>query len=133
MENFGTNTFNPQWNFGYGLSYTTFTYSNLTLDKTRINKNDSINVSVTVKNTGNLPGKEVVQLYLSDLYGSVSRPNKQLKGFEKIFLNPEESKIVKFVVTQNDLSFIGRNNKRIVEPGAFKVTIDKLSRGFTLK
>ena len=133
MENFGTNTFNPQWNFGYGLSYTTFTYSNLTLDKTRINKNDSINVSVTVKNTGNLPGKEVVQLYLSDLYGSVSRPNKQLKGFEKIFLNPEESKIVKFVITQNDLSFIGRNNKRIVEPGEFKVTIDKLSRGFTLK
>jgi len=132
MENFGTNTFNPQWNIGYGLSYTTFAYSNLTFDKSRINKNDSLNVSVTVKNTGNLPGKEVVQLYISDLYGSVSRPNKQLKGFEKIYLNPEESKIVKFVITQNDLSFIGRNNKRIVEPGEFKITIDKLSRGFTL-
>ena len=133
MENFGTNTFNPQWNFGYGLSYTTFTYSNLTLHKSLINKNDSINVSVTVKNTGNLPGKEVVQLYLSDLYGSVSRPNKQLKGFEKIFLNPEESKIVKFVITQNDLSFIGRNNRRIIEPGEFNVIVDKLSGSFTLK
>jgi beta-glucosidase len=132
MENFGTNAFNPQWNFGYGLSYTKFEYSNLTIDKTTINKEDSLHVSVTVKNTGILSGKEVVQLYISDLYGSVSRPNKQLKGFEKISLNPGESKIVRFIISQNDLSFIGRNNKRIVEPGDFKVIIDKLSEQFTL-
>ena len=132
MENFGTNSFNPQWNFGYGLSYTKFEYSNLTLDKTIINKEDSIHVSVSVKNTGMVPGKEVVQLYISDLYGSVSRPNKQLKGFEKITLNPGERKIVRFTISQNDLSFIGRKNKRIVEPGDFNIIIDNLSERFTL-
>ena len=132
MENFGTSSFNQQWNFGYGLSYTKFEYSNLTLDKTITNKDDSIHVSVSVKNTGMVPGKEVVQLYISDLYGSVSRPNKQLKGFEKITLNPGERKIVRFTISQNDLSFIGRKNKRIVEPGDFNIIIDNLSERFTL-
>ena len=133
LENLNGNVFNPQWNFGYGLSYTNFEYSNLSLNKDVINKNDPVEVSVTVKNTGKIAGKEAVQLYLSDLVGSVSRPNKQLKGFEKIYLNPGESKNVKFTITPDDLSFIGRNNKRIIEPGDFVVKIENLTKKFTLK
>ena len=83
--------------------------------------------------SGKIAGKEAVQLYLSDLVGSVSRPNKQLKGFEKIYLNPGESKNVKFTITPDDLSFIGRNNKRIIEPGDFVVKIENLTKKFTLK
>ncbi len=133
LEKFDTNDYDPQWAFGYGLSYTTFSYSNLKLDKKEIKETEDINVSVDVKNTGNMEASEVVQLYLCDLYGSVSRPNKQLKGFEKISLKPGEIKTVNFVINKDHLSFIGRDNKRIVEPGEFDVMINNLKDKFTLK
>jgi beta-glucosidase len=122
----------PEWEFGYGLSYTTFEFSDLRIDKEEINRNDEIKVTVNVKNTGDKPGKEVVQLYLTDLYASVSRPNKQLKGFSKILLKPGETKQVEFTIKQEHLSFIGRDNKRIVEPGEFNITIGNLSKVFKL-
>jgi beta-glucosidase len=122
----------PEWGFGFGLSYTTFEISDLRIDKEKINKNDEIKVTVNVKNTGDKPGKEVVQLYLTDLYASVSRPNKQLKGFSKILLKPGEIKQVEFTIKQEHLSFIGRDNKRIVEPGEFNITIGNLSKVFKL-
>jgi beta-glucosidase len=124
--------YTPEWSFGYGLSYTTFEVNNLKIDKEIINKNDEIKVTVNVKNTGKIAGKEVVQLYLTDLYASVSRPNKQLKGFSKVFLAPGETKQVEFTIKQVDLSFIGRDNKRIVEPGDFNITIGNLSKAFKL-
>jgi beta-glucosidase len=122
----------PEWGFGFGLSYTTFEISDLRIDKEKINKNDEIKVTVNVKNTGDKPGKEVVQLYLTDLYASVSRPNKQLKGFNKILLKPGEIKQVEFTIKQEHLSFISRDNKRIVEPGEFNITIGNLSKVFKL-
>ncbi|MBI5472318.1 MAG: glycoside hydrolase family 3 C-terminal domain-containing protein [Ignavibacteriae bacterium] len=127
------NSYDPQWAFGFGLSYTTFAYSDLSVSKKSITNDDSVGVSVKVKNTGKVAGKEVVQLYLCDMYGSVSRPNKQIKGFAKVMLQPGEERQVDFVLRQHDLSFIGVANKRIVEPGSFKIMIDKLSTEFVLE
>jgi beta-glucosidase len=132
MEDFDVNHYTPQWPFGYGLSYTTFKYFDLKLSDEEINNGDEVKVTVSVKNTGSRKGKEVVQLYLCDLFGSVSRPVKQLKGFEKIELEPGEVKLVSFTVTPDQLSFIGRDNKRIIEPGDFEVYVDTLKASFTL-
>ena len=133
LEKFDTNDYDPQWAFGYGLSYSTFSYSNLKLDQKEIKETDEINISVDVANTGKVEATEVVQLYLCDLYGSVSRPNKQLKGYEKILLKPGEKQTVNFKINKDHLSFVGRENKRIVEPGEFEVMINNLKGKFTLK
>ena len=133
MEDEDGNSYNPQWDFGFGLSYTTFSYSDLTLSKNKINKSESITASVKVTNTGKAAGKEVVQLYIRDLYASIELPEKRLEGFDKIFLEPGETKQVKFVIKPGQLSFIGRDNKRIIEPGKFKVMISNLSQEFVLE
>jgi beta-glucosidase len=132
IEKFDSNNYDPEWPFGYGLSYSTYEYSNLKLSSEKISESDELTVTVDVRNTGGKPGKEVVQLYLCDLYGSVTRPNKQLKGFEKIFLNAGEMKTVSFILNRDHLSFIGLQNKRIVEPGDFEVMVDNLKQKFTL-
>ena len=103
IEVFDVNKFDPLWPFGYGLSYTSFNYSNLRLSSNEINENDELLVQIDVKNKGNRAGKEVVQLYLTDLYGSVTRPNKQLKGFEKVLLNPGETKTISFKLNKEHL------------------------------
>jgi beta-glucosidase len=125
--------YNPQFPFGFGLSYTTFAYSDLVLDKATLKKGEEVQVRVTVKNTGKRPGKEIVQLYLTDLVASVTPCNKRLKGFTKIALAPGESKIVTFALQARDFSFIGRDNKPTIEPGEFQVTIDQLSQKFELQ
>ncbi|HMN49702.1 MAG TPA: glycoside hydrolase family 3 N-terminal domain-containing protein [Ignavibacteriaceae bacterium] len=133
MEDFDGNGYNPLWQFGYGLSYTKFSYSNLKLSSDEIDPSDELTVTVDVKNDGKISGKEVVQLYLTDLYGSVSRPNKQLKGFQKVLLNPGETKTVSFKLNKDHFSFIGQDNKRIVEPGEFKLAVQNLTQTFRLK
>ena len=133
-ENHGShNVYNPQFPFGFGLSYTTFAYSNLKLDKNSIEKGDSLIILVTVENTGKRSGKEVVQLYLSDMYASVTPSVKRLKRFDKINLQPGESKTVAFTLYEKDLSFIGRDNKPVVEPGEFQVAVGDLKKKFVLK
>ena len=126
------NVYDPQWPFGFGLGYTTFAYRDLTVDKKMYHRDDTIRVSVKVRNTGKQTGQEVVQLYLCDKYGSVSRPERQLRGFTKSTLRPGEEKSVSFALTEMDLSFIGIEGRRVVEPGAFAVMVDSLSAGFTL-
>ena len=111
----------PLYPFGYGLSYTTFEYSPLTLDKKEISLKDTLNVSVTVKNTGSVTGEETVQLYIRDLVGSVTRPLKELKGFKKITLAPGKSGTVTFEITAKELAFYRRDMSYGVEAGAFKV------------
>lgn len=133
IESFDVNFVDPQWTFGHGLSYTNFKYSDLNLDKEVISEGESLNASIKVKNNGIVAGKETVELYLTDLYGTVTRPVIQLKGFEKISLNPDEEKIVTFVIRPNQLSFIGRDNKRVIEPGEFYVTVGNLTKSFILK
>jgi beta-glucosidase len=132
LENYAENKFDPQWSFGYGLSYTTFAYSNLKINKDNIKAGDELKVTVDVKNTGSKKGKEAVLLYLNDEYASVSRPVKQLKRFTKVELNPGETKTVEFTIKDYDLSFIGRQDKRITEPGKFKIYVDNLSSEFSL-
>jgi beta-glucosidase len=132
LEGFEGGNYHPQWPFGFGLSYSTFEVSDLTINKAEFVKDENIKVSVVVKNTGTVAGKEVVQLYLTDLYGSVSRPEKQLQGFSKVLLKPGESKVVEFTLEPKQLSFIGRDNTRIIEPGDFKITIGNLTKQFKL-
>lgn len=118
----------PLYPFGYGLSYTTFGYSNLVLNGRTFKAGQSLTASVTVKNTGDKAGKEIVQLYLQDLVGSSTRPVKQLKGFQKISLEPGESKVVSFKISATDLKFYNSALKYVAEPGDFKVFIGGNSR-----
>jgi len=113
----------PLYSFGHGLSYTTFEYSNLVLSKNKINKDGKLQVKVSVKNTGSLDGDEVVQLYLTDVYSSVTTARKVLKGFSRIFLRKGETKEVSFELSPDELSLWNRNMERVVEPGEFKVMV----------
>jgi len=130
---FGNMAFNPQFQFGDGLSYTTFTYSDLRLGKPTISANEELPVSVAVKNTGNRAGKEAVLVYVSDLVASISPPGKRLRRFAKISLDPGQSKTLTFKLRREDLSFIGSDNKPTLEPGDFEVKIGNLTQRFTLK
>ncbi|MCL4127243.1 UNVERIFIED_CONTAM: hypothetical protein GTU68_017802 [Idotea baltica] len=109
--------------FGFGLSYTNFNYDKLSLDKAEIAKDGEIKVSVNVTNSGSRDGEEVVQLYIRDLVGSITRPIKELKGFEKIALKAGETKTVNFTINTETLQFYTANNKWEVEPGDFKVWV----------
>lgn len=133
IESFELNTYHPLYPFGHGLSYTTFETSNLELDKPVIGLQENVKVSVDVKNTGRMAGKETVLVYLNDVAASVTRPNKQLKAFNKVALEPGESKRLEFTLTPYDLSFIGVDLKRIVEPGEFTVMVGNEKARFTVK
>jgi beta-glucosidase len=121
IESYEFNSYNPLYPFGHGLSYTSFQTSGLKMEKDKINRDENINITVNVKNTGSLKGKETVLLYLNDVAASVTRPNKQLKAFKKIELDPGQTENLSFTLTPYDLSFIGVDLKRILEPGDFKV------------
>jgi beta-glucosidase len=113
----------PLFPFGFGLSYTTFDYSNLRVSSDEMNFNQKIKVSVDVSNTGNFDGKEVVQLYIRDLVGSVTRPIKELKGFQKITLKKGEMQTVTFEISVEDLKFYNSDLQFIAEPGSFQVFV----------
>ncbi|AZI20320.1 beta-glucosidase BglX [Chryseobacterium taklimakanense] len=113
----------PLYPFGYGLSYTTFEYSDLKINKSEIKKGENAEVSVTLKNTGKYEGKEVAQLYIHDEFASVARPVKELKGFQLVNLKPGESKVLKFVLTDKEIGFYNNNGVFVVEPGSFKVMV----------
>ena len=115
----------PLFPFGYGLSYTTFEYSNLRTSTSKINFNEKVKVSIDVANTGNFDGKEVVQLYTRDLVGSVTRPLKELKGFQKITLKKGEKQTVMFELSAEDLKFYNTDLQFVAEPGAFEIFIGK--------
>ena len=118
----------PLFPFGYGLSYTSFSYSDISLTKTSMKMNEIITASVTVTNSGKYDGEEVVQLYIRDLVGSITRPVKELKGFQKIKLKAGESKKINFTITVNDLKFYNSDLKFAAEPGDFKLFIGGNSR-----
>jgi beta-glucosidase len=113
----------PLYAFGHGLSYTNFSYSPIQLSKSSMRANEKITATVTVTNTGNYDGEEVVQLYIRDMVGSVTRPVKELKDFQKIMLRKGESKQVSFTITEEKLKFWNNNLKWVSEAGAFKVFI----------
>ncbi len=113
----------PLYPFGYGLSYTTFEYGDLQLSSNKMGMNDTLTASITITNKGNYDGKEVVQLYIRDKVGSVTRPVKELKGFQKIFLKKGESKTVSFDITAEDLKFYNYNLDFVAESGEFEIAI----------
>jgi beta-glucosidase len=114
--------------FGYGLSYTKFEYSDVTLSKTQISENETMTAKVTVKNTGNYDGIEIVQLYIRDIYASICRPCKELKGFKRIFLKKGESQEVAFEITPGLLKFYNSDLEFVLEKGEFEVMIGGNSR-----
>lgn len=128
----------PVFPFGYGLSYTTFSYSDIKLSSPTIGMNDTLTLSVDVKNTGKYDGEEVLQLYVRDLVGSVTRPVKELKGFKKLMFKAGETRTVNFKLTAADLAFFTKDMTFKAEPGDFKVFVGTSSAeckeaGFTLK
>ena len=117
----------PQYAFGYGLSYTTFSYSDLKLSRTSISGKETSELSFTLTNTGKIPGEEVAQLYLQDPVASVVRPLKELKDFQKVSLMPGESRVIRFTITKDKLSFFNRNLEWLAEPGDFKLMVGAAS------
>ena len=113
----------PLFPFGYGLSYTQFAYSGIALDKAVYGKDDTITVSLTLSNTGDYDGTEVVQVYVRDLVGSITRPVKELKAFERVSLKAGESKSLEFKVPVSDLAFYGLDGVKKVEPGDFQLWV----------
>jgi beta-glucosidase len=118
----------PLYPFGFGLSYTTFRYDDLRLSDTVIHPGDKIDVSVRIANTGKFDGQEIVQLYIQDLVGSVTRPVKELKAFRKVFIKAGESDVVHFSISADDLKFYDINMDYVAEPGDFKVMVGTNSR-----
>ena len=117
----------PQFAFGHGLSYTTFKYGTVKLDKKTYTKGEAVKVSVDVTNSGNYDGKEVVQLYIRDIAASLSRPVKELKGFELVPLKKGETKTITFTLTDKELGFYNNEGQYLVEPGTFKVFVGTAS------
>lgn len=127
------NEYDVLYPFGWGLSYTTFAYEDLNINKKSFGSGEKIEVSVNIVNKGEVAGKEAVLLYVADLYRSITPSVRQLKRFKKIELQPGEEKTIKFTLTDEDLSFIGLENKRIIEPGTFKIMVAGLEKEFELK
>ncbi|MDP9230032.1 MAG: glycoside hydrolase family 3 C-terminal domain-containing protein, partial [Bacteroidota bacterium] len=118
----------PVYPFGYGLSYTNFTYGDLKLSSTSLKGNQTLTATITVTNAGARDGKEVVQLYIRDVVGSITRPVKELKGFQKIELKAGESKTATYNITTNDMKFYNSNLKYDWEPGEFVIMVGSNSR-----
>ncbi|MGA9995065.1 MAG: glycoside hydrolase family 3 N-terminal domain-containing protein [Pyrinomonadaceae bacterium] len=130
---FGNMAFKPQFEFGHGLSYTTFAYSNLQVSPKSLGMNGEVTVNVTVTNTGQRAGQEVVQLYVRDVVATLTPAGKRLKRFAKISLEPGQSRTLTFKLRNEDLSFIGTDNRPVVEPGDFEVMVGGLMDKFTLQ
>ncbi|MCK5157182.1 MAG: glycoside hydrolase family 3 C-terminal domain-containing protein, partial [Spirochaetales bacterium] len=123
----------PLYEFGYGLSYTSFSYDNLCVSPSITIPEGKVKVSIDVGNTGDRPGKEVVQLYINDVVSSVTTPEKLLKRFEKVGLNPGEVKTITFELGFDDLSLLNEDMEPVVEPGVFEVMIGGLKKSFEVK
>ena len=130
---FGNLATAPQFEFGRGLSYTTFAYSDLRTGSPTMASNETMPVSVTVTNTGRRAGNETVILYVRDVVASLAPPGKRVRRFAKIYLEPGQSRTVNFLLRPDDLSFIGADNRPVTEPGDFEVMVGGLTTKFTLR
>jgi beta-glucosidase len=120
----------PLYPFGFGLSYTSYQYSNLRISKPTISLKENVTVTVDVKNTGDRPGEEIVQLYIRDQVSSVTRPIKELKDFKRIVLAPGETKQVSFTIKPDKLKFYDVNMQEVIEPGDFDIMVGPSSQKY---
>ena len=123
---------NNLYDFGYGLSYSDFLYSNFNIDKTEYSRSESIKVSIDVTNTSDIDGKETIQLYTSDLYASITPDNKRLRDFKKIKINAGMTKTIEFLLPVTELSFINSSNKSVVESGVFNIKVGDFNKDVTI-
>jgi beta-glucosidase len=130
---FAYNAFNPQWEFGHGLSYSSFIYSNLKLNKNEFEKSEILEVSVDVTNTSALEGKEVIQIYISDEVASITPSVKRLRAFQKVNVKPNTSETITFKIPLKELAFVSKDNTWITEPGNFSLSVRELQAKFSLK
>jgi len=132
-DDYGNLTGKPLFPFGFGLSYTQFSYSDMIIDKPFIGDNENVSLSFILKNTGNIAGEEVVQLYIKDLLASTARPLLELKGFQRVPLNPGESKTIRFILTPDMLKMLNEKMQWVVEPGDFRILIGASSVDIRLR
>ena len=133
LDDYTDLTGQPLFPFGYGLSYTSFEYSNFVIDKSQISKDESTTVRFKVTNTGNYDGDEVVQLYIKDLYASVVRPVIELKGFQRVHIKKGETKELSFKITPELLTMLDKDLNEVVEPGDFRIMIGAASNNIKLR
>ncbi|MGB1039287.1 MAG: glycoside hydrolase family 3 N-terminal domain-containing protein [Flavobacteriales bacterium] len=131
--NFGKKAFNPQWEFGFGMSYSNFNYDEVNIDKLEYSKSDTIKVSLEIKNTSNREGKEVVQVYISDKVASITPSVKRLRGFRKVNLSANSTKKIEFRIPVSELAFVGVSNTWELETGGFQLEINGIKRDFLVK
>jgi beta-glucosidase len=122
--------YKPQWPFGHGLSYTSFEHSDLKLSTKNLSGDETLKVSLRVTNTGDVDGHHAIDLFVSDLFASLSPAARKLKRFSKVFIESGKSTTVKFELNQDDLSFVNAKLQRVVEPGEFRVSVGELSETF---
>jgi beta-glucosidase len=122
--------YKPQWPFGHGLSYSSFEYEELALNRETLRPGEMLEVSLTVRNSGARAGHHAVDLFVSDLYASLSPAARRLRGFEKLYLDPGESRRIVFKLAEEDLSFVNTDLQRVAEPGEFRVQVGDLSANF---
>ncbi len=132
-KNFGYEAFHPQWEFGFGLSYSKFEYSDIKLNKTVFKEGDTLLVSMKVLNRSNRDGKEVVQVYISDQVASITPSVKRLRGFDKVEIAAQETAVVEIAIPIAELSFVNVKNKWFVEPGEFVLSVDEIKLGFQVQ
>jgi len=125
--------YRPEWDFGHGLSYTTFAYRNLRVEPREVAAHESVTITVEVANTGQRAGKHAVELYVRDLYASITPPYRRLRGFQKIELKPGQSTVIRFVLPVRELAFIGLDHRPVVEPGVFEVMVGDERAQFHVK
>ncbi|QCK14514.1 beta-glucosidase [Mangrovivirga cuniculi] len=130
---YGQTGYQPQWDFGHGLSYTDFKIENLKLEEKEISTEGTLNVSVSVKNTGNVGGKKAVDVFIRDHFASITPSVKRLKAFKKVYLDPGETTILNFKISASDLAFIGQEGTPVLEPGEFDVIIGASKATFAIK
>ncbi|MGB1383310.1 MAG: fibronectin type III-like domain-contianing protein, partial [Porticoccaceae bacterium] len=118
----------PEFPFGYGLSYSSFKYSDLKLDRHELTVGETLNISIVIENTGQVEATEIVQLYVRDLVGDITRPIKELKAYERVSLPPGKKRTIQFELNTNLLSFHNQTLNNIVEPGQFNVWVSKHSQ-----
>jgi len=125
--------YNPQFNFGSGFGYSSFEYTNFGISKSVFKATENVTITVAVKNTGSVTGKEVVMLFSKQLYASITPDVKRLRRFEKISLEPGEAKTLTFVLPVKELGFINLNNKKVVEAGEYEIQMGRMTTGFTVR